>query len=517
MKNKIRVRFAPSPTGPLHIGGLRTALYNYLFAKKNNGTFILRIEDTDKKRLIKNSKKYIIDSLKWCKIKYDEGYKKKGKYGPYIQSKRLNIYKKYLKILIKKKLVYFCFDNKKDIIKYKKKYKNFLYNSLTRKKLKNTLNKKKIFIKKKFKKYVIRIKTPKNKNIIFYDKIYGKIKINTNKIDDKIIYRSDKTPTYHFANVIDDYLMNITHIIRGKEWIYSTPIHIIIYNYFKWKIPIYIHLPLILNNKKQKISKRNFNIKKNIFPIYPIKSKYKNLKIKNSYEEIGILPESLLNKLLLLGFYSNKINNNILNLKQMIKLFTFKNVNKSDIIFNYKKLCWINKIYIKNNKVKIIKKIFILLINKIKKKKKYIKYNNIKINKIINLILNRIKLINIKNIWNVCKYFFKKPDKYVINKNLKKKIINFKTKILFYLLKINFFYIKKKKINLFKKIKKINKKYIIIIFKILRISIIGNLKGINIIYIFKILNNKEIINRINIFIIKNKKLFTNTKFRKNII
>ncbi|MDH3004551.1 MAG: glutamate--tRNA ligase family protein, partial [Candidatus Shikimatogenerans sp. JK-2022] len=201
MKKKIRVRFAPSPTGALHIGGLRTALYNYLYAKQNNGDFILRIEDTDKKRNIKYSIKYILKSLKWCNIKYNEGYKKPKRYGPYIQSKRLNIYKKYIKILINKNLAYYSFDTKEELKKYKSKNKNFIYNSLTRNKLNNSLNINYLYFKKKLKnkKYVVRIKTPYNKNIIINDKIYGKIIINTNDIDDKILYRSDNTPTYHFA------------------------------------------------------------------------------------------------------------------------------------------------------------------------------------------------------------------------------------------------------------------------------------------------------------------------------
>ncbi|WGH28180.1 MAG: glutamate--tRNA ligase [Candidatus Shikimatogenerans bostrichidophilus] len=346
MKKKIRVRFAPSPTGPLHIGSLRTALFNYLFAKKNNGNFILRIDDTDKKRSIKNSINYILDTFKWLKIKYNEGYNNNGKYGPYKQSKRLNIYKKYLKKLIKKKLVYYCFEKKKDIFLYKKKNKNFLYNSLNRKFLNNSLNKK----CKKKKNFVIRLKTPRNKIIIYKDKIYGKIKINTNKIDDKIIFRSNNTPTYHFANVIDDHLMKITHIIRGKEWIDSTPIHIILYNYFKWSIPYFVHLPLILN-KYGKISKRlyKYNNNKKLI-IYPINSKYRSIKINNSFEENGYLSEALLNIIFLLGF-KNKNENEILNLKKMIKLFNFKKINKSNIYFNYKNYLGLIKTYSKNKNI----------------------------------------------------------------------------------------------------------------------------------------------------------------------
>ncbi|WOX79193.1 glutamate--tRNA ligase [Candidatus Shikimatogenerans bostrichidophilus] len=500
MKNKfnkiIRVRFAPSPTGPLHIGGLRTALYNYIYAKKNNGKFILRIDDTDKKRFIKNSINYLIDSLKWCNINYDEGYGKKGKYKPYIQSKRLKIYKKYINKLIKNKLAYYAFDKKNKLKLYKKKYKNFIYNSLTRKNLNNSLNinNKKLTKLIKKNKYVIRLKTPYNKQITFYDKIYGKITINSNQLDDKIIYRSNKTPTYHFANVIDDHLMNITHVIRGKEWLSSTPLHIIIYNYLNWKIPKFVHLPLLLNNKG-KISKRNFNNNNN--PIYPIKSKYKNIKIKNSYEELGILPESLINIIALLG-WKPKINNEILNINTIIKLFTLKDINKSDVHLNFKKSCWINKKYINNNN----KKILILLKKYLIFNKIYHYYNDKLLNTIINLIINRIKLININDIWYNCYYFFIRPKKFYIPLKIKKYIIYNKKKIINLFFKINIFlkknHNKNKIILLFKKLQNNNNDYYLIL-KIIRILIIGELKGIYLLDILNILNYKQIIFRINYF------------------
>ncbi|WOX79461.1 glutamate--tRNA ligase [Candidatus Shikimatogenerans bostrichidophilus] len=492
----IRVRFAPSPTGPLHIGGLRTALYNYIYAKKTNGIFILRIDDTDKKRFIKNSINYLIDSLKWCNINYDEGYGKKGKYKPYIQSKRFKIYKKYINKLIKNKFAYYAFDKKKTLKLYKKKYKHFIYNSLTRNNLNNSLNINNKIITKLIKtnKYVIRLKTPYNKNITFYDKIYGKITINSNQLDDKIIYRSNQTPTYHFANVIDDHLMNITHVIRGKEWLSSTPLHIIIYNYFNWQIPKFVHLPLILNNKG-KISKRNFNY--NNLPIYPIKSKYKNINIKNSYEELGFLPESLINIIALLGWKPN-INNEIFNINTIIKLFTFKDINKSDVHLNFKKSCWINKKYI--NKFNNNKKIFFLL-------KQYLIFNNIDhkdklLNKIINLIINRIKLININDIWYNCYYFFIIPKKFYIPLKLKYYIIYNKKIIIYLFFKIKKFFKNKpnkNKIILFFKKLQISYNDYYFFLKIIRISIIGELKGISLFDIFNLLNYKNIIYRINYF------------------
>ncbi|MDH3005091.1 MAG: glutamate--tRNA ligase [Candidatus Shikimatogenerans sp. JK-2022] len=497
MKKKIRVRFAPSPTGALHIGGLRTALYNYLYAKKYNGDFILRIEDTDSKRNIKNSIDYILKTFKWCNIKYNEGYKKKNsKYGPYIQSKRINIYKKYLKYLINKNFAYYSFETKKQLNIYKKENKNFIYNSLNRKKLKNSLTLNKYLIKKyiKKKKYVIRIKTPKNTNIIFYDKVYGRIKINTNEIDDKIIFRSDLTPTYHLASVIDDYLMKITHIIRGKEWIYSTPIHIIIYKYFKWKLPNFVHLPLILNNSGGKISKR-FNNNNNI-PIYPIKYNKNDFTIINSYEEKGFLPDALINIIALLGWSPNPNNNkDIYTLKEMIKLFNFNNISKSDVHLNYKKFCYINKIYIKNTNNSLIDKILLKYL-----KTKIINNNikNIYIKKIIKLTKNRIFLIN--DIWDVSYYFFINPTKFNIPNNINIFIKKKYKKIILFFKRIKYFFKKKRnKKNIEILLNNISNTNILLL-KLLRISLVGKLIGINMLYILYLINNKIIINRINYFI-----------------
>ncbi|MDH3004311.1 MAG: glutamate--tRNA ligase [Candidatus Shikimatogenerans sp. JK-2022] len=493
MKKKIRVRFAPSPTGALHIGGLRTALYNFLYAKKKKGDFILRIEDTDIKRNIKYSINYILKSLKWCKIKYNEGYNKNGKYYPYIQSKRIPIYKKYLNYLIKKEYVYYSFETKTELKEYKKNNKNFIYNSLTRNKLKNSLTLNKTLINNyiKNKNFVIRIKTPNNKNITFYDKIYGKIKINTNEIDDKILFRSNYTPTYHLANVIDDHIMKITHIIRGKEWIYSTPIHIILYNFFKWNLPKFVHLPLLLNsNKNGKISKR-LNIINNNIPIYPIN--YKKLSINNSYKDKGFLPDAFINIIALLGWSPNKnYNNNIYSIKEMIKLFNLNNINKSDVHLNYNKFCWINKQYINNSNNKYINKI---LYNYLKKKIDNTKIKKKYIIKIIKLTKNRISLIN--EIWDVTYYFFINPIKFIIPNNMILFIKKEYKKIIFFLKKKELFFKKKRNKeeieNFLNNIDDIN------LLKILRISIVGKLIGINLLYILYLINFNIIKNRIKKF------------------
>ncbi|WGH25082.1 MAG: glutamate--tRNA ligase [Candidatus Shikimatogenerans bostrichidophilus] len=488
MKKKIRVRFAPSPTGALHIGGLRTAFFNYLFAIQNQGDFILRIEDTDIRKNTKYSIEYILKALKWCKIKVNEGYNHRGEFGPYIQSKRIKIYKKYLKILKKKKLIYYSFESKDELKKYKINNKNFIYNSLTRYKLKNSLsknnNKKTINYYLKNKKYVIRIKTPKNKDIIIKDKIYGNIKINTNNIDDKILFRSNDTPTYHFASVIDDYLMNITHIIRGKEWIYSSPIHILIYNNFKWKLPKFIHLPLLLNNKGGKISKSK--MVKNKIPIHPIN--YNKLNINNSYKSNGFLPNAFINILALLG-WTPKNNKEIYSFKEIIKLFNFKNINKSDVHLNYNKFRWINKKYLN----KISNKYYYKYLKKKIKSNIFNLYTKKKINKIINLTKNRISLIN--EIWDVSSYFFLNPKTYFIPTNIISYIKDNKKKIILLLNKFIIILKKNKKktdINYNDIIKKLS----IFNLKLLRISIVGKLIGIDMYNILSLIKTKIIIKRI---------------------
>ncbi|WGH24900.1 MAG: glutamate--tRNA ligase [Candidatus Shikimatogenerans bostrichidophilus] len=489
MKKKIRVRFAPSPTGPLHIGGLRTAFYNYIYAKKYNGDFYLRIDDTDIKRNRKEYIKYILKALKWCKIKYNKGYNI-NKNRKYIQSKRYDIYKRYLNYLIKNKYAYYAFETKKELNEYRKN-KNFIYNFLTRHKLNNSLNKNNKYIKKyiKNKKFVIRLVIPSNINIIYKDEVFGNIEINTKEIDDKIIYRSNNKPTYHLASAVDDHLMKITHIIRGKEWLSTTPIYIILYKYFNWTIPKFIHLPLLLNNKG-KISKR-FNY--NNLPIYPIN--YKNLVTNNSYKSNGFFRNVFIYILALLG-RSDLSEYKILNLKKIIKLFSLKKINKSDIKINYKLFCSINRNYILyGNSKNINYKLYLFL----KKKNN----NNIKkkiIYKIINLTKNRISLIN--DIWNVSFYFFINPIKYNIPKDIIKYInTNYKDIIKFIKNNIIFFF-KKKNIkynNINNYIKNINN---INLLKIIRLSIVGELVGINlidIIYILNKINKKIIIKRLKNF------------------
>lgn len=255
MSSTVRVRFAPSPTGPLHIGGIRTALYNYLFAKKHSGTFILRIEDTDQKRYVPNAEQYIVDALDWCGIPFDEGpkgAKSKGSFGPYRQSERKHLYRKYADILIDKGWAYFAFDTPEQLSLHRKKNEEngetFIYNWHNRKagELMNSLVLSKEEVQEKInagQDYVIRFKSPKDEILTLHDEIRGTIKIDTNTLDDKVIFKSDGMPTYHLANVVDDHLMEISHVIRGEEWLPSLSLHVLLYKAFEWEVPLFAHLP----------------------------------------------------------------------------------------------------------------------------------------------------------------------------------------------------------------------------------------------------------------------------------
>ena len=296
MSDNVRVRFAPSPTGPLHIGGLRTALFNYLYAKKNSGKFILRIEDTDQKRYVKNSEEHIFNSLKWAGLEVDEG-PNIGDTG-YRQSERKKFYKDKIFELIKTGHAYYAFDKAEDIDYYRsehsKRGETFIYGPKNRRNLKNSISLKESevdSILSSKKEYVIRFKMPENSQIICNDLLKGKVQVNSNVLDDKVLYKSDGNPTYHFANVVDDFDMKITHVIRGEEWLPSLPLHTLIYSAFKWEAPHFVHLPLILKPEgKGKLSKRDGD--KFGFPVFPISWVSGNEENKG-FKECGYLPESL--------------------------------------------------------------------------------------------------------------------------------------------------------------------------------------------------------------------------------
>lgn len=333
----IRVRFAPSPTGYLHIGGLRTALYNYLYAKNNNGKFILRIEDTDQTRFVDGAIENLIQSLKWAGVEYDEGVfvedhkvVQKGDYGPYIQSQRLDIYKKYVEELIEKGHAYYCFCSKERLESIREeqkikglvpKYDGFCRNIPLEEAKQRVAN---------GEEHVVRLKLPHDMDIKFHDLVRGDIVINTNDIDDQVLLKSDGFPTYHMAVVVDDYLMKITHIVRGEEWLPSTPKHIYLYEAFGWEKPEYVHLPTVLNKDRKKLSKRQGDVS------------------VEDFKARGYLPEGLINYLALVG-WSPEDNEEILSLEEMVEKFSFERVSKTGGIFDKDKLDWVNGHYIRSS------------------------------------------------------------------------------------------------------------------------------------------------------------------------
>ncbi len=330
---KVRTRFAPSPTGYLHVGGLRTALYNYLFSKKFKGEFILRIEDTDQNRYVENATENLINILTKFGLNYDIGPNKEDEFGPYIQSKRLDIYKKYYLELIRNEFAYICFDQNGELVPE--------FNS---QKALNKLDEK----------HVIKLKVKKKSELTISDMIRGEIKFDLNLIEDPIIIKSDGYPTYHFANVIDDYLMKISHVIRGEEWISSLPKHVILYKAFGWKLPKFCHLPLLLNEDKSKLSKRQGDV------------------AVEDFINKGYLKNTLINFVSLLGWHP-KSNQEIFSLEELVENFSIDRINKSGAIFDREKLLWMNREYIKMMDNQEVKKI-------IKNKLEYINIFNSKIN-----------------------------------------------------------------------------------------------------------------------------------------
>ncbi|MFP4547427.1 MAG: glutamate--tRNA ligase [Fidelibacterota bacterium] len=323
--SEIRTRFAPSPTGYLHVGGLRTALYNYLFAKQNNGKFILRIEDTDQNRKVENAVENLIDSLQWAGLEIDEGKGFGGDYGPYVQSERTELYRKHVQELLDKGEAYPCFCSAERLAKVKEETPNSGYDGHCRILSKEKVNKKIAAGEP----YVVRQKVPAGREVVFYDIVRGKVTFASKEIDDQVLLKSDGFPTYHLANVVDDHYMKISHVVRGEEWLISTPKHILLYESFGWKPPKFAHLSLLLNSDKSKLSKRQGDVS------------------VEDYREKGYLREALINFLALLGWNPGN-DEELFTMKQLIKKFSLKKVSKSGSIFDVEKLNWMNGQYIRD-------------------------------------------------------------------------------------------------------------------------------------------------------------------------
>ncbi len=412
MSEKVRVRFAPSPTGPLHIGGLRTALFNYLFAKKYDGDFLLRIEDTDQNRYVEGAENYIIEALNWCGIQYDEGVGKGGNYAPYRQSERKEIYAQYAQELIDKDWAYYAFDTPQELDEQRKKSEEkgetFIYNWHNRQSLNNSLSISKEEVQERInngQEYVIRFKMPQE-ILTMQDLIRGEVVVDTKTLDDKVLFKSDGMPTYHLANIVDDHLMKITHVIRGEEWLPSMPLHILMYRAFGWKAPQFSHLPLILKPAGMgngKLSKRDGD--KMGFPVFPLLWKDPETgAISKGYREDGYLPEALLNFLALLG-WNPGTDQEIFTKEELIKLFDLERVSKSGARFDIEKAKWFNHQYLHQKNSEELAKEYLKILSE-----RNVNSSQEIVEKIVALIRDRATFIT--DFWELSSFFFIAPTQY---------------------------------------------------------------------------------------------------------
>ncbi len=421
MARKIRVRFAPSPTGPLHIGGVRTALFNYLFALKNNGEFLLRIEDTDQSRFVPGAEEYIIDALKWCGLHYSEGPDKGGPHAPYRQSQRKELYKKYADQLINSGHAYYAFDDPSVLDGLRKEYeasgKIFQYDSTTRNKLRNSLTLSKeetLQLLETGAPHVIRFKMPENKEIIATDLIRGAVTFSTSLLDDKVLFKTDGLPTYHLANVVDDYLMEITHVIRGEEWLPSFPLHVLLYKSFGWErvMPEFAHLPLILKPSGQgKLSKRDGD--KLGFPVFPLQwTDPFTGEVSSGYREAGYFPEAVINILAFLG-WNPGTEEELFSLCDLAEAFSLERVGKSGAHFDPEKAKWFNQQYMKGKDDDDLAALFVPVLQQ-----KNIPVRLDYLKKVTALVKERLTFPN--EFWDNASYFFEAPATF--EESMKKKV-----------------------------------------------------------------------------------------------
>mgnify|MGYP002477839394 CR=1 FL=1 len=410
-QENIRVRFAPSPTGPLHIGGVRTALYNYLFAKKNGGKMILRIEDTDQTRFVEGAEKYINEAFNWCGIEFDESIEKGGEYGPYKQSERKHLYKDYAEQLIASGKAYYAFDTAEELSKIRSAYeaekKTFVYNASERKGLNNSLNLSEQETEKLIssgKDFVIRFKMPENETIVMNDIIRGKVEVNTSVLDDKILFKSDGMPTYHLANIVDDHLMKISHVIRGEEWLPSLPLHVMLYDAFGWDRPVFAHLPLLLKpDGNGKLSKRDGD--RLGFPVFPLQwTDPKSGETSRGYREDGYFPQAFVNMLALLGWNPGD-EREVFSMHELIDAFSLERVGKSGSKFDLEKARWFNHQYLVKQKYELLAQelLPIAIKNGVLVEKE-------QLTQAISLVKERAFFVS--ELWEQLDFFFKRPQEY---------------------------------------------------------------------------------------------------------
>lgn len=426
MERKVRVRFAPSPTGPLHIGGVRTALYNYFFAKQHGGDMILRIEDTDQTRFVPGAEDYIIEALTWLGIKFDEGVHIGGNYGPYRQSDRKPMYKQYADQLIETGWAYYAFDKAEDLDKIRKEYesqkKNFQYDCNTRKDMQNSLTLSAEEVKRRIdsgEPYVVRFKFPADTEIVVHDLIRGDVHMNSNLLDDKVLFKSDGMPTYHLANIIDDHTMEVSHVIRGEEWLPSAPLHVMLYKAFGWEdtMPQFAHLPLLLKpDGNGKLSKRDGD--RLGFPVFPLEwHDPKSGEISSGYREKGYYPEAVVNILAFLG-WNPGVEQEIFSMDELIKLFSLERISKSGAKFDVEKAKWFNHKYLQTKTTQEIAAQFMPILQQ-----KGIDAPAQLVEKAVELTKERAGFVS--DLWEQTAFFFVAPTEYdpaVIKKRWKEDV-----------------------------------------------------------------------------------------------
>jgi len=496
MSKPVRVRFAPSPTGPLHIGGVRTALFNYLFAKKHGGTFYLRIEDTDQNRYVEGAEEYIIEALNWCGIPFDEGIGKNEKFGPYRQSERKAIYVEYAQQLFNSGWAYYAFDTAEALDELRKADeaagKTFIYNHANRGTLDNSLT---ISAEEAAKRiangedYVIRFKTPVDETLHLKDIIRGDIKFETNLLDDKVLFKSDGMPTYHLANIVDDHLMETSHVIRGEEWLPSMPLHVLLYRAFDWEAPEFAHLPLILKPVGNgKLSKRDGD--KLGFPVFPLQWTNPDGTVSAGYREKGFLPEAVVNFLALLG-WNPGTDQELFTLEELVLLFDLERVHKAGAKFDPEKNKWFNHQYFgRQDNALLARELSHILLQK------GINWPVEDVTEVVKLVKERATFAS--ELWDLSDYFFVAPAAYdekalknwkpETNDILKELAIVLENTLDFSPAHTEFIvkaWIEEKGIGMGK------------VMQPLRISLVGSLKGPHLFDIMALIGKEETVSRIN--------------------
>lgn len=409
----VRVRFAPSPTGPLHIGGVRTALYNYLFARQHGGTMILRIEDTDSRRFVPGAEDYINESLAWLGIKIDEGVREGGNYGPYKQSERRDIYREHVKMLLDAGKAYIAFDTPEELEQAHAANPNFQYDASTRVNMRNSLTMSKEDVDALIasgEKYVVRFLINPGRDVEVHDLIRGKVVINSSILDDKVLYKSsDDLPTYHLANIVDDHLMEVTHVIRGEEWLPSSPLHVLLYEAFGWQdtMPQFVHLPLLLKpDGKGKLSKRDGD--RLGFPVFPLEwHDPKSGEVSSGYRESGYLPEAVINFLALLGWNPGD-DTEIMSMDELVSKFSFDRCARAGAKFDFEKGKWFNRHYLQqlDDAVLAEKFVAVLRAHGVNPDDFGMEY----VTRAVAMVKDRISFV--KDLWEQAKFFFVAPTEY---------------------------------------------------------------------------------------------------------